>query len=120
MGNRVFGCDDCQIICPWNRFASQTQEDDFSPRHNLDNADLVTLFNWTEEQFLDHTQGSPIRRIGHERWLRNLAVGLGNASGNRDILRCLETRADDPSPLVREHVQWAIERQRNKLQAKPE
>lgn len=115
MGNRVFGCDDCQIICPWNRFASQSKEDDFTPRHNLDNPDLVTLFNWEQDEFLANTEGSPIRRIGHERWLRNLAVGLGNAGGDSSILQALERRADDPSPLVREHVQWAIGRQRDKL-----
>ncbi|MDB4076452.1 tRNA epoxyqueuosine(34) reductase QueG [Porticoccaceae bacterium] len=117
MGNRVFGCDDCQIICPWNRFASQTKEDDFAPRHNLDDPDLVTLFNWQPEEFLEKTEGSPIRRIGHERWLRNLAVGLGNASGSADILQQLEAKADHPSELVREHVQWAIEQQKLKLES---
>ena len=116
MGNRVFGCDDCQIICPWNRFASKTKEDDFSPRHNLDDPDLVTLFNWQPQEFLDKTAGSPIRRIGHERWLRNLAVGLGNASASEDILHQLEARADHPSRLVREHVQWAINQQKLKLE----
>jgi epoxyqueuosine reductase len=116
MGNRVFGCDDCQIICPWNRFASKTKEDDFSPRHNLDDPDLVTLFNWQPQEFLDKTAGSPIRRIGHERWLRNLAVGLGNASASEDILHQLEARADHPSELVREHVQWAINQQKLKLE----
>lgn len=115
MGNRIFGCDDCQIICPWNRFASQTGEDDFSPRHNLDDSDLVTLFNWQPQEFLDKTEGSAIRRIGHERWLRNLAVGLGNASGSVDIVEQLEKRANDKSPMVREHVQWALARQREKL-----
>lgn len=119
MGNRVFGCDDCQIICPWNRFASQTAEDDFSPRHNLDDPDLVTLFNWQPQEFLDKTEGSAIRRIGHERWLRNLAVGLGNAAGSPDILQQLEAKADHPSALVREHVQWAIEQQKLKI-ASPE
>ena len=116
MGNRVFGCDDCQIICPWNRFASKTKEDDFSPRHNLDDPDLVTLFNWQPQEFLDKTEGLPIRRIGHERWLRNLAVGLGNASASEDILHQLEARAEHPSALVREHVQWAINQQRLKLE----
>ena len=115
MGNRVFGCDDCQIICPWNRFASQTEEDDFRPRHHLDDADLISLFNWDESGFLANTEGSPIRRIGHERWLRNLAVGLGNASASEEILRCLEARAEHPSPLVREHVKWAIAQQRDKF-----
>ena len=115
MGNRVFGCDDCQIICPWNRFASHTKEDDFRPRHHLDDADLISLFNWDNSSFLANTEGSPIRRIGHERWLRNLAVGLGNASASAEILRCLGARAEHPSPLVREHVQWAIAQQRDKL-----
>ena len=115
MGNRVFGCDDCQIRCPWNRFASQTKEEDFTPRHNLDGASLTTLFNWDPQEFLDKTQGSPIRRIGHERWLRNLAIGLGNAPGSTYILKQLDARKQHPSPLVREHVQWAIEQQQQKL-----
>ncbi len=115
MGNRVFGCDDCQIICPWNRFASQSKEDDFTPRHNLDNPDLVTLFNWEPNEFLEKTRGSPIRRIGHERWLRNLAVGLGNATGSEEILNELQAKSDHPSALVREHVQWAIDQQQQKL-----
>ena len=119
MGNRVFGCDDCQIICPWNRFASQTKEDDFTPRHNLDNSDLTTLFTWSPEEFLSNTEGSPIRRIGHERWMRNLAVGLGNASGSEDILKVLEARAQHPSPLVQEHVAWAIAQQQKKLLTQP-
>ena len=117
MGNRVFGCDDCQIICPWNRFASQSQENDFTPRHNLDDANLVTLFNWTVEEFENNTEGSPIRRIGHERWLRNLAVGLGNASGSATIIEALAKRSDHSSSLVRDHVQWAISQQQDKLAA---
>ena len=115
MGNRIFGCDDCQIRCPWNRFSSPTKEDDFSPRHNLDNASLVSLFNWEPSEFLDKTEGSPIRRIGHERWLRNIAVGLGNASGSKEILSQLVKKRNHPSELVREHVNWAIERQKEKL-----
>ena len=111
MGNRVFGCDDCQIICPWNRYSSKTKEMDFSPRHNLDNSDLVTLFEWTEEAFLNNTEGSPIRRIGYQRWLRNLSVGLGNAPASQRIIDALNKRADDPSALVREHVLWAIKQQ---------
>ena len=117
MGNRVFGCDDCQIICPWNRFASQSQENDFTPRHNLDDSNLVTLFDWTAQEFASNTEGSPIRRIGHERWLRNLAVGLGNARGSATIIDALEKRSDHPSALVREHVQWAISQQQDKLAA---
>jgi epoxyqueuosine reductase len=117
MGNRVFGCDDCQITCPWNRFASATQEDDFKPRHNLDDTDLVTLFNWQPEEFLQNTEGSPIRRIGYERWLRNLAVGLGNASASAEILAQLKMKAEHPSALVRDHVEWAIEQQEQKLKS---
>jgi epoxyqueuosine reductase len=115
MGNRVFGCDDCQIICPWNRYSSKTQELDFKPRHNLDNSELVTLFQWSEEEFKSKTEGSPIRRIGYQRWLRNLSVGLGNAPPSKQIIDALENKANDPSPLVREHVQWAIKQQQSKL-----
>ena len=116
MGNRVFGCDDCQIRCPWNRFASFSKEADFTPRHNLQDSSLVSLFMWSNEEFLKNTEGSPIRRIGHERWLRNLAVGLGNASASNHILEALRLRKDHPSLLVREHVNWAIKEQRAKLQ----
>ena len=111
MGNRVFGCDDCQIICPWNRYSSHTKERDFSPRHNLENSDLITLFEWSEDEFKRNTEGSPIRRIGHQRWLRNLSVGLGNAPASQNIIQALQKRIDDSSPLVREHVQWALEQQ---------
>jgi len=108
MGNRVFGCDDCQLFCPWNKFAGITGESDFTPRHDLDNATLVELFNWTERDFLLHTQGSPLRRIPHESWLRNLAVGLGNAPTCAEVIEALRARADHPSALVREHVAWAL------------
>lgn len=108
MGNRVFGCDDCQIVCPWNRFAQATSETHFKPRHGLADSDLATLFNWSESQFLDRTAGSPIRRIGYQRWLRNLAIGLGNAPTSAPILSALKARINDPSPLVREHVAWAL------------
>jgi epoxyqueuosine reductase len=117
MGNRIFGCDDCQISCPWNRFSAPTKEHDFTPRHNLDSPSMVTLFNWEPEEFLDKTQGSPIRRIGHERWLRNIAVGLGNAKGSKEILSHLEAKAEHPSALVREHVEWAIRQQQDKLKS---
>ena len=109
MGNRVFGCDDCQLVCPWNRFAKPTPEDDFTPRHNLDNSTLAELFMWTEEQFLTRTQGSPIRRTGYERWLRNIAVGLGNAPSTIPVLEALKARLDYPSELVHEHVLWALQ-----------
>ena len=108
IGNRVFGCDDCQLVCPWNRFSKASQEDDFQPRHRLDNSSLAQLFMWTEEQFLTRTQGSPIRRTGYERWLRNLAVGLGNAPSTIPVLEALKARLDYPSELVREHVRWAL------------
>ncbi|WP_428606273.1 tRNA epoxyqueuosine(34) reductase QueG [Sedimenticola sp.] len=110
MGNRIYGCDDCLMVCPWNRFASPTAEADFSPRNGLDNATLCSLFAWDEATFLKRLEGSPIRRIGHERWLRNIAIALGNALTTPAILTALESRRDDPSELVREHVLWALER----------
>ena len=109
IGNRVFGCDDCQAICPWNKEAQPTKEKDFSPRHNLDNRELSELFLWTEAEFLKYTEGSPIRRVGYERWLRNLAIGLGNAPSTENIIQALESRMEYPSVLVQEHVQWALE-----------
>ncbi|MBV4539387.1 MULTISPECIES: tRNA epoxyqueuosine(34) reductase QueG [Pseudomonas] len=108
IGNRVFGCDDCQIVCPWNRFARPTQENDFKPRHGLDNAELAALFLWDEATFLGNTEGSPLRRAGYERWLRNLAVGLGNAPSTIPVLEALQARREYPSELVREHVEWAL------------
>lgn len=112
MGNRVFGCDDCQLVCPWNRFAKPTRESAFGPRHGLDNAALTTLFLWTEAEFLAHTEGSAIRRIGHEHWLRNLAVGLGNAPTTQAVVDALAARRHHPSALVREHVAWALQEHR--------
>ena len=109
IGNRVFGCDDCQIVCPWNRFAKATEQNDFQPRHQLDNAELASLFLWTEEEFLSRTEGSPLRRAGYERWLRNLAVGLGNAPSTIPVLEALAARREHPSELVREHVAWALD-----------
>ncbi|MDH1264196.1 tRNA epoxyqueuosine(34) reductase QueG [Pseudomonas sp. GD03944] len=108
IGNRVFGCDDCQMVCPWNRFARPTEQSDFQPRHQLDNAELATLFGWSEDEFLSRTEGSPLRRAGYERWLRNLAVGLGNAPSSIPVLEALRARRDHPSDLVREHVEWAL------------
>ena len=116
MGNRVFGCDDCQLCCPWNKFSSSTQEHDFTPRHQLDKVQLVDLFNWSEDEFLRYTEGSAIRRIGYECWLRNLAVGLGNAPASAVIVAVLQARLTHPSELVREHVEWALARQ---LQPRP-
>jgi epoxyqueuosine reductase len=108
IGNRVYGCDDCQAVCPWNSFARPSPEEDFQPRNGLDDASLVDLFGWSEADFDARLRGSPIRRIGYERWLRNLAVGLGNAPSSTRVVDALKFRADDPSPLVREHVQWAL------------
>ncbi|WP_152660682.1 tRNA epoxyqueuosine(34) reductase QueG [Halioglobus maricola] len=108
MGNRVFGCDDCQLVCPWNKFAQPTGEDDFSPRHGLDNSDLTELFLWDEETYLKKTEGSAIRRIGHERWLRNLAIGLGNGPASDAAISALLSRRTHPSDMVREHVDWAL------------
>jgi len=110
MGNRVFGCDDCQMVCPWNKFAKPTAESDFQPRHQLDQSTLASLFRWDEQTFLSNTEGSAIRRIGHERWLRNLAVGLGNATTSIPVIEALNARRDHPSELVREHVLWALQR----------
>jgi len=113
MGNRVFGCDDCQLICPWNRFASTSTEVDFKPRHKLENSELADLFLWTEEQFLNRTAGSPIRRTGYEGWQRNLAVGLGNGPPSNKAINALQ-QARPVSPMVREHVEWALKQLKNK------
>jgi epoxyqueuosine reductase len=118
MGNRVYGCEDCQLVCPFTRFTKITQEEDFSPRHDLDRASLIALFSWGEEEFLNKTAGSPIRRIGYERWLRNLAVGLGNAPWSDDVEAALWARRAYPSALVREHVAWALDEQRHKRDAR--
>ncbi len=108
IGNRIYGCDDCQLACPWNRFARPTREVDFSVRHGLDHAPLAELFAWSEADFLNRTGGSAIRRIGYHRWLRNVAVALGNAPTSDEVLRALRSRAGHPSALVREHVEWAL------------
>jgi len=110
IGNRVFGCDDCQAVCPWNRYARPTDESDFRPRHGLDRASLVSLFRWDERTFLERTAGSAIRRLGHERWLRNLAVALGNGPPDAEAISALRERETHPSALVREHVRWALRR----------
>lgn len=109
LGNRIYGCDDCQLVCPWNRFARISAELDFAPRHRLDCATLVELFNWSEEQFLRNTEGSAIRRIGHEAWLRNIAVALGNGRRTVEVIAALTARRTHSSALVREHVAWALE-----------
>ena len=111
MGNRIYGCDDCQLACPWNKFARPTREPDFDVRHGLDRTDLATLFAWTAEEFAEKTRGSAISRIGYERWLRNIAVALGNAPGNARVIAALRSRQDHSSDLVREHVAWALAEQ---------
>jgi epoxyqueuosine reductase len=111
IGNRIYGCDDCQLVCPWNRFARKSVEPDFAVRHGLDAARLTQLFAWTASEFAARTEGSAIRRIGHESWLRNIAVALGNAPHSHEIITALRSRVDDPSAIVREHVLWALERQ---------
>ncbi len=110
IGNRIFGCDDCQLVCPWNKFAKRTDEPDFRARNDLDTATLPQLFAWSEDEFLKRTEGSAIRRSGHERWLRNIAVALGNAPTSPQVLQALADRRDHPSELVREHVSWALDR----------
>ena len=115
LGNRIYGCDDCQLVCPWNRYAKLTAEPDFRARHGLDAPSLVELSRWSEEQFLARTAGSAIRRIGYQRWLRNVAVALGNAPATPDVVAALESRVDDPSELVREHIRWALHAQRKGL-----
>ncbi|HUD43080.1 MAG TPA: tRNA epoxyqueuosine(34) reductase QueG [Dokdonella sp.] len=114
IGNRIFGCDDCQLICPWNKFATPTTSPDFAPRHRLDDSRLVDLFAWSETDFQQRTEGSPIRRTGYAGWLRNIAVALGNAPYSDETLRALQARRDDASDLVREHVRWAIGEQLRK------
>jgi len=110
IGNRVYGCDDCQLVCPWNRFSCLTEEEDFHVKNGLDQTTLVELFAWTEAEFDERLRGSPIRRIGYERWLRNLAVGLGNAPSSAEVVTALQSRRNYPSLLVREHVEWALKR----------
>jgi epoxyqueuosine reductase len=117
MGNRIYGCDDCQIACPWNKFARPTAEKEFAVRHGLDHAQLTELFAWSEAEFLERTRGSAIRRIGHERWLRNIAVALGNAPSSPGLIAALKARVQHPSAVVREHVQWALDQHQVREQA---
>ena len=111
IGNRIFGCDDCQLVCPWNKFAQITTEPDFAPRHQLDGTKLIELFTWSETEFLSRTEGMAIRRTGYLGWLRNIAVALGNAPRTHAVIHALNTRINDASPLVREHVAWALAQQ---------
>jgi len=123
MGNRVFGCDDCQLACPWNRAPAVSGEDDFKPRHGLDQAKLAELFKWTQEQFLSRTEGSPIRRAGFEGWQRNLAIGLGNGPATDNIIKALNDQQPLASPMVKEHIDWALkqlqQRQKQLIQLTP-
>ncbi len=112
MGNRIFGCDDCQLVCPWNRFAQSTDEEDFRPRHGLRDVDLIELFLWDEAIFLQKTEGSAMRRAGYESWLRNIAIALGNAPSSSEIIHALQLREHFPSEIVREHVAWALKQHR--------
>src|SRR5690606_31556517 len=116
IGNRIFGCDDCQLVCPWNKFARVSTQADFAPRHGLDGAALVELFAWEEEEFLHRTEGMAIRRTGYVGWLRNIAVALGNAPTSNDVVTALHARAAHPSELVREHVAWALARHESQQQ----
>lgn len=116
IGNRIFGCDDCQLVCPWNKFANLTSEADFNPRHGLDQAQLLELFRWTEDDFLSRTEGSAIRRTGYQGWLRNLAVALGNGPPDAGVLRELERRKETAPAMLAEHIDWAISQLQSKLQ----
>ena len=115
IGNRVFGCDDCQLICPWNRYANLTTVEDFAPRHGLDNSSLLELWQWQEADFLKNTQGSPLRRTGYINFLRNIAIGLGNANASLDVVEQLKSKLTIHSAMLDEHIEWALNEQQKKL-----
>ena len=111
IGNRIFGCDDCQLVCPWNKYAKASGESDFTPRHNLDRAELLTLFEWSESEWDENTRGSALRRAGYEGWLRNIAIGLGNAPKSPAIVDALRRRLEGAGEMLAEHIDWALQKQ---------
>ena len=114
IGNRIFGCDDCQLVCPWNRFSEETRIEEFTHKHELDSPTLISLFNWTEKEFKENTKNTPINRISYFQWLRNIAIGLGNAEKNNDVIQMLKNKKNNiTDPILNEHIDWAIKKQTN-------
>ena len=114
IGNRIYGCDDCQLVCPWNRFAKYTSEPDFQPRHGLDNISLMDCYRWSESEFMRKMEGSAIRRIGHQCWLRNIVIALGNARHDPHIITVLKQDYSQHSDFLQQHIDWAIQQQQGK------